>query len=87
MKKLSDHLNLRNSLLNFLQEDVGVEDITSNNLKNFNKLVKADIIYKSDFIGILCGIEEVEMLFDICNCNSKYIKSDGMSIITQRKNH
>jgi nicotinate-nucleotide pyrophosphorylase (carboxylating) len=85
MKKLSDHLNLRNSLLNFLQEDVGVEDITSNNLKNFNKLVKADIIYKSDFIGILCGLEEVEMLFDICNCNSKYIKSDGMSIIPKEK--
>lgn len=85
MKKLSDHLNLRNSLLNFLQEDVGVEDITSNNLKNFNKQVKADIIYKSDFIGILCGLEEVEMLFDICNCNSKYIKSDGMSIIPKEK--
>ncbi|MGE5862595.1 MAG: carboxylating nicotinate-nucleotide diphosphorylase, partial [Nitrososphaerales archaeon] len=85
MKKLSDHLNLRNSLLNFLQEDVGVEDITSNNLKNFNKLVKADIIYKSDFIGILCGLEEVEMLFDICNCNSKYIKSDGMSILPKEK--
>jgi nicotinate-nucleotide pyrophosphorylase (carboxylating) len=85
MKKLSDHLNLRNSLLNFLQEDVGVEDITSNNLKNFNKQVKADIIYKSDFIGILCGLEEVEMLFDICNCNSKYIKSDGMSILPKEK--
>jgi nicotinate-nucleotide pyrophosphorylase (carboxylating) len=85
MKKLSDHLNLRNSLLNFLQEDVGIEDITSNNLNNFNKLVKAEIIYKSDFIGILCGIEEVEMLFDICNCNSKYIKSDGMSISPKEK--
>ena len=85
MKKLSDHLNLRNSLLNFLQEDVGVEDITSNNLKNFNKQVKADIIYKSDFIGILCGLEEVEMLFDICNCNSKSIKSDGMSILPKEK--
>ena len=85
MKKLSDLLSLRNSLLNFLQEDVGIEDITSNNLNNFNKLVKAEIIYKSDFIGILCGIEEVEMLFDICNCNSKYIKSDGMSISPKEK--
>jgi nicotinate-nucleotide pyrophosphorylase (carboxylating) len=85
MKKLSDHLKLRNSLLNFLQEDVGVEDITSNNLKNFNKLVKADITYKSDFIGILCGLEEVEMLFDICNCNSKFIKSDGMRILPKEK--
>ena len=80
IKKLSDHLNLRNSLLNFLREDIGVEDITSNNLNNFNKIVKADIIYKSDFIGILCGIEEVEILFDICNCNPRRLKSDGMRI-------
>jgi nicotinate-nucleotide pyrophosphorylase (carboxylating) len=85
MKKLSDQLKLRNSLLNFLQEDIGVGDITSNNLNNFNKLVKADIIYKSDFTGILCGLEEVEMLFDICNCNSKSIKSDGMCILPNEK--
>lgn len=85
MKKLSDHLHLRNSLLYFLQEDVGIEDITSNNLVNFNKPVKADIIYKSDFMGILCGTEEIEMLFDICNCNSKFIKSDGMSISSKEK--
>lgn len=85
MKKLSDQFILRNSLLNFLQEDVGIEDITSNNLDNLNKQVKADIIYKSDFIGILCGIEEIEMLFDICNCNSKYIKTDGMNISSKEK--
>jgi nicotinate-nucleotide pyrophosphorylase (carboxylating) len=85
MKKLSDQFILRNSLLNFLQEDVGIEDITSNNLDNLNKQVKADIIYKSDFIGILCGIEEIEMLFDICNCNSKYTKTDGMSISSKEK--
>lgn len=85
MKKLSDQFLLRNSLLNFLQEDVGIEDITSNNLDNLNKQVNADIIYKSDFIGILCGIEEIEMLFDICNCNSTYIKTDGMSISSKEK--
>jgi nicotinate-nucleotide pyrophosphorylase (carboxylating) len=85
MKKLSDQFILRNSLLNFLQEDVGIEDITSNNLDNLNKQVKADIIYKSEFIGILCGIEEIEMLFDICNCNSKYTKTDGMNISSKEK--
>ena len=85
MKKLSDQFNLRGSLLNFLQEDVGIEDVTSNNLDNFNKPVKADIIYKSDFIGILCGMEEIEMLFDICDCNSRYIKTDGMNISFKEK--
>lgn len=80
MKKLSDHFNLRKSLLNFLQEDVGTGDITSENLENSNKSVTAKIIFKSDFIGIVCGIEEVELLFDICNCNSTPHTLDGMKI-------
>ncbi len=85
MRKLSDELNLRKLLLSFLQEDIGIEDITSNNLNNSNKLVNADIIYKSNFKGILCGIDEIESLFDICNCNLKYNKSDGMSILSKEK--
>jgi nicotinate-nucleotide pyrophosphorylase (carboxylating) len=85
MKKLSDQFNLRKLLQSFLQEDIGIEDITSNNLNSFNKLVNADIIYKSNFIGILCGIDEIELLFDICNCNSTYSKSDGMSISPKEK--
>ena len=85
MKKLSDQFNLRKLLQSFLQEDIGIEDITSNNLNSFNKLVNADIIYKSNFIGILCGIDEIELLFDICNCNLTYSKSDGMSILPKEK--
>ncbi len=80
MKKLSDHFKLRNSLLYFLEEDVGIGDITSKNLENSNKSVTATIIFKSDFIGIVCGIEEVQVLFDICNCNSTPHMLDGMKI-------
>jgi nicotinate-nucleotide pyrophosphorylase (carboxylating) len=80
MKKLSDHFNLRRSLINFLQEDVGTGDITSENLENSNKPVTAEIIFKSDFIGIVCGIEEVELLFDICNCTSTLHTLDGKKI-------
>ena len=80
MKKLSDHFNLRKSLIRFLQEDIGIGDITSENLKNSNKSVTATIIFKSDFIGIICGIEEVQVLFDICNCTSTPHMLDGMKI-------
>jgi nicotinate-nucleotide pyrophosphorylase len=37
MKKLSDYFNLRKSLIQFLEEDVGIGDITSENLENSNK--------------------------------------------------
>ena len=80
MKKLSDHFNLRQSLIHFLQEDIGTGDITSENLENSNKSVTATIIFKSDFIGIICGIEEVQELFDICNCNSTPYMLDGTKI-------
>ncbi len=80
MKKLSDHFNLRKSLIHFLQEDVGLGDITTENLKNSNKSVSAKIIFKSNVIGIVCGIEEVQVLFDICNCTSTPHMLDGMKI-------
>lgn len=80
MKKLTDHFNLRKSLLYFLQEDVGRGDITSENLENSNKSVTATILFKSDFVGIISGIEEVQVLLDICNCNSTPHMSDGMKI-------
>jgi nicotinate-nucleotide pyrophosphorylase (carboxylating) len=80
MKKLSDHFNLRKSLILFLQEDVGLGDITTKNLKNSNKSVSAKIIFKSNVIGIVCGIEEVQVLFDICNCTSMPHMLDGMKI-------
>jgi nicotinate-nucleotide pyrophosphorylase (carboxylating) len=80
MEKLIDHFNLRKALLNFLQEDVGTGDITSENLENPDKLVTAKIIFKSNFIGVVCGIEEVELLFDICKCDTTLHKLDGMKI-------
>ena len=49
MEKLIDHFNLRKALLNFLQEDVGIGDITSENLENSDKSVTAKIIFKSNF--------------------------------------
>ncbi|HEU5461026.1 MAG TPA: carboxylating nicotinate-nucleotide diphosphorylase [Nitrososphaeraceae archaeon] len=80
MKKLSDQFNLRKSLIHFLQEDLGVGDITTENLKNANHSVSGKIIFKSNFIGIVGGLEEVQILFDICNCTSIPHMLDGMKI-------
>ena len=85
MKTLRDFINLRKSLLDFLEEDIGIEDVTSNNLNNSNKIFDAEIIYKSDVTGILCGIEEIQLLFEICNCETIYCKSDGMKILSKEK--
>lgn len=66
-------------LSNFLQEDVGAGDITSNNVIPAGVTAKAEIICKSDS-AIVCGLEEAVILFDICRCTSKVLTRDGSRV-------
>lgn len=66
-------------LANFLQEDIGTGDITSNNIIPSGLDAKAKIICKSNS-AIVCGLEEAAMLFDICGCKCKVLSKDGSRI-------
>ena len=79
-RKLYDYLELRKILQNFIQEDLGTGDITSENLKFKDKVVSAVITYKSKKPGILCGIEESEILFQMFGCDTKCMAKDGMKL-------
>ncbi|MGD1839084.1 MAG: carboxylating nicotinate-nucleotide diphosphorylase [Nitrososphaeraceae archaeon] len=83
MKKLYDYIELRQKLNLFLQEDIGYGDITSNNLryKDRDKVTSALVTYKSNISGVLSGIEEASLVFEICNCNIILYKKDGDKII------
>ncbi|HEX7032734.1 MAG TPA: carboxylating nicotinate-nucleotide diphosphorylase [Nitrososphaera sp.] len=76
---LQTFLNVRGMLANFLQEDVGTGDITSNNVIPADLTAKAEIICKADS-AIVCGLEEAAILFDICGCTSKVLSRDGSRI-------
>ena len=78
--RLFDYLELRKILRNFITEDLGTGDITSENLERGNQLVSAFIIYKSRKNGILSGIEEVKILFDMFGCDIIHAKEDGHEI-------
>ncbi|MFB5598733.1 MAG: carboxylating nicotinate-nucleotide diphosphorylase [Nitrososphaeraceae archaeon] len=80
MKSLLDYIELRKTLRNFILEDLGRGDITSENLEHKDRIVSAFIIYKSNITCILSGIEEVEMLFDMFGCETTYLKKDGDKI-------
>jgi nicotinate-nucleotide pyrophosphorylase (carboxylating) len=80
MNDLQTFLNVREALANFLQEDVGVGDITSDKIIPASLTAKAEIVCKSRF-AIVCGLEEASMVFDICGCKSEILVKDGSKVV------
>jgi nicotinate-nucleotide pyrophosphorylase (carboxylating) len=80
MDDLQTFLNVRETLANFLQEDLGAGDITSDNIIPANLEAKAEIVCKSRF-AIVCGLDEASMLFDICGCKSEILVNDGSKVV------
>src|ERR671918_1208962 len=80
MGDLQRFLNVREVLANFLQEDLGARDITSDNIIPAGLAAVAAIVCKSPF-AIVCGLEEAAMLFDICGCKSEILVKDGSKVV------
>lgn len=79
MNDLQTFLKIREMLGNFLQEDVGAGDITSNNTIPRSFEAKAEIVCNSHS-AIVCGLEEASILFDMCGCESQILVSDGTKV-------
>jgi nicotinate-nucleotide pyrophosphorylase (carboxylating) len=77
MKNLQSFLNVRDALIKFLHEDIGTGDITSNCLIPDDLHSRAHIICKNKKSAIVCGLEEMNLVFDLCGCNTKTLVSDG----------
>lgn len=79
MDELETNLNIREILANFLQEDVGAGDITSNNIIPRWLKATAKIMCKANS-AIACGLEEASTLFDICGCKAHILVEDGSKV-------
>jgi nicotinate-nucleotide pyrophosphorylase (carboxylating) len=77
MKNLQSFLNVRDALVKFLDEDIGTGDVTSNCLIPQDLHSQAQIICKNKKSAIVCGLEELSLVFDLCRCNTKTLVSDG----------
>lgn len=80
MDDLQTFLNVRELLANFLQEDLGTGDITSDNIIPAGLAATAAIVCKSRS-AIVCGLEEASILFDICGCKSEILVKDGSRVV------
>ena len=79
MDDLQTFLNVREMLANFLQEDVGAGDITSDSIIPADLEATAEIVCKSRS-AIVCGLEEASMIFDMCGCKSQILVKDGSKV-------
>jgi nicotinate-nucleotide pyrophosphorylase (carboxylating) len=80
LKDLRTYLVLRKLLKDFLLEDIGTGDITTNSIISPNIRAVARIICKADEKSVVCGLEEANAIFDICKCESEPLVKDGESI-------
>jgi nicotinate-nucleotide pyrophosphorylase (carboxylating) len=79
MQDLHSILDVRESLASFLDEDIGTGDITSETTVPENLRAVGKILCKSRN-SIVCGLEEAEIIFDICGCDAKALVSDGQRV-------
>ncbi len=79
MNDLKTLLNVRETLDDFLREDVGTGDVTSNSIIPADLKSKAEIVSKSR-LTVVCGLEEASMLFEICGCRSKILVNEGTTV-------
>ena len=79
MDDLQTFLNVREMLANFLQEDVGAGDITSNSIIPDDLAARGEIVCKSS-LAVASGLEEAAMIFDICGCKSEILIRDGSKV-------
>ena len=83
MNRLEDSPSLRNyfderkALLNFLREDIGRGDITSNSVLKPNLLASSTILCKDSEQAVVAGLREVGIVFDLCKCSCKSLVDEG----------
>lgn len=80
MDNVKAFLGIREVLANFLQEDIGAGDITSDTIIPVDLKANAEVLSKSRS-AIVCGLEEASILFDICGCKTEVLVEDGSKVL------
>lgn len=77
-----NYLDERKALLNFLREDIGRGDITSNSVLKPNLLASSTILCKDSEQAVVAGLREVGIVFDLCKCSCTALVDEG-SIVSR----
>jgi nicotinate-nucleotide pyrophosphorylase (carboxylating) len=75
-----NNLDERKALLNFLREDIGRGDITSNSVLKPNLLASSTILCKDSEQAVVAGLREVGIVFDLCKCSCRALVDEGSMV-------
>lgn len=75
-----NYLDERKALLNFLREDIGRGDITSNSVLKPNLLASSTILCKDSEQAVVSGLKEVGIVFDLCKCSCTALVDEGSMV-------
>lgn len=65
----------------FLSEDLGFGDITTDALIDDNSMAEAEIVFKEE--GVVAGVEEAATIFELVGCKSHILINDGERVKPQ----
>jgi nicotinate-nucleotide pyrophosphorylase (carboxylating) len=77
---LAEYLERRNSIVKFLEEDIGSGDITSISIVPSTKIISAVILCNDLNETITCGLRDAQIVFDVCNCLANPLMNDGSNV-------
>jgi nicotinate-nucleotide pyrophosphorylase (carboxylating) len=77
---LRNYFDERKALLNFLREDIGRGDITSNSVLKPNLLASSTILCKDSEQAVVAGLSEVGIIFDLCKCSCTALVDEGSMV-------
>ena len=80
MGGFASYLERRGAIIKFLEEDIGTGDITGNSVIPSHKIINAIVICNDLNKSITCGLDEAQIVFDVCNCNARIAMEDGSSV-------
>ncbi|MFZ0698479.1 MAG: carboxylating nicotinate-nucleotide diphosphorylase [Nitrososphaeraceae archaeon] len=80
MGVFASYLERRGAIIKFLEEDIGTGDITGNSVIPSHKIINAIVICNDLNKSITCGLDEAQIVFDVCNCNARIAIEDGSSV-------
>jgi nicotinate-nucleotide pyrophosphorylase (carboxylating) len=77
---LRNFFDERKALLNFLREDIGRGDITSNSVLKPNLLASSTILCKDSEQAVVAGLREVGIIFELCKCSCTALVNEGSMV-------
>ena len=83
ISSLQEYFYIRQLLNRFLHEDIGFGDITSDYVISESRIRSATIVCKSKYPVIVAGLEESNMIFELCKSSTKNLVNDGDEITAQ----